>query len=128
MFYLRSPLILVRFSWTSISFFVIVLPLIKRELRKHINIDLIKAKLIFLFTLDFTVDFGKSSSIANNSLSFETEDLQSIPIVSYIVNISGVKLACSTSKILLLQRRFFSRSFTAKHCLRLLDWYRELLG
>ena len=44
------------------------------------------------------------------------------------MNTRGLKLACSASKILLLQRRFFSLSFTAKHCLRLLDWYREALG
>ena len=91
---------MVRFSWKSILFIIIVLPLIKRELRKHINMDFIKAKLIFIFTLDVTADFGKSLLIANNSLSFETKDLQSIPIAPYIVNINGVKLACSTSKIL----------------------------
>ena len=73
----------------------------EREPRKHINIDLIKAKLIFFLTHDVTVDFGKFLLIANNSLSFETKDLHSIPIAPCIVNISGVKLVCSTSEILL---------------------------
>ena len=54
----------------------IVLLLIEREHepRKHINIDLIKAKLIFVLTNDVTVDFGKSLLITN---SFETKDLHS---------------------------------------------------
>ena len=38
-----SPLILVRFSCTAISFIAIVMLLIEREPRKHINIDLSKA-------------------------------------------------------------------------------------
>ena len=101
-FYLMFPLIFVRFSYTSISFIAIVLLLIEREPRKHINIDLIKAKLIFVLTHNVTVVFGKSLLIASNSVSFETKDLHSIPIAPYIVNISGVKLACSTSESLLL--------------------------
>ena len=114
MFYLMPSLILVRFSCTSISFIAIVLLLIEREPCKHINIDLIKEKLNFVLTHDVMVDFGKSLLMANNSLSFETKDLHSIPIAPCIVNISGVKLACFTSKNLLLYRRFFSPSFTAK--------------
>ena len=51
---------IVRFSCISILFIAIVLLLIEREPRKHINIDLIKAKLIFVLTHDVTVDFGKS--------------------------------------------------------------------
>ena len=93
---------LVRISCTSISFIAIVRLLIKREPRKDINIDLIKAKLIFVLTHDVIVDFGKSLLIANNSLNFETKVLHSIPTAPYVVIISGVKLACSTSKILLL--------------------------
>ena len=95
-----SPLIWVRFSCTSISFIAIVLLLIESEPRKHINNNLIKAKLIFVLTHDVMVDFSKSFLIVNNSLSFEMKDLHSIPTAPWIVNISGVKLACFTSKIL----------------------------
>ena len=115
-----SILILVRFPYTSILFIVIALLLIKREPRKHINIDR-KAKLICVLTEDVTVGFGKSILIANNSLSLETRDLHPKPIAPCIVKRSGVKLACSTSKIPLLWRCFFPCSFIAKHCLRLLD-------
>ena len=54
----------------------IVLLLIEREHepRKHINIDLIKTKLIFVLSNDVTVHFGKSLLIVN---SFETKDLHS---------------------------------------------------
>ena len=97
-----SPLILVRFSCTSISFIAIVLLLIEREPRKHISIDLIKAKLIFVLAHDVAAYFCNSPFIANTSLSFESEYLYAIPIAPCIANISGVKLACSTSKLLLL--------------------------
>ena len=123
-----SILILVRFPCTSILFIAIALLLIKREPRKHINIDLIKAKLICVLTHDITVNFGKSILIANNSLSLETSDLHPKPLAPCIVKRSGVKLACSTSKIPLLWRCFFPCSFIAKHCLRLLDCYLEPLG
>ena len=122
-----SILILVRFPYTSILFIVIALLLIKREPRKHINIDR-KAKLICVLTEDVTVGFGKSILIANNSLSLETRDLHPKPIAPCIVKKSGVKLACYTSKIPFLWRYFFPCSFIAKHCLRLLDCYREPLG
>ena len=122
-----SILILVRFPYTSILFIVIALLLIKREPRKHINIDR-KAKLICVLTEDVTVGFGKSILIANNSLSLETRDLHPKPIAPCIVKKSGVKLACYTSKIPFLWRYFFPCSFIAKHCLRLLDCYRETLG
>ena len=122
-----SILILVRFPYTSILFIVIALLLIKREPRKHINIDR-KAKLICVLTEDVTVGFGKSILIANNSLSLETRDLHPKPISPFIVKRSGVKLGCSTSKIPLLWRCFFPCSFIAKHCLRLLDCYLEPLG
>ena len=122
-----SILILVRFPYTSILFIVIALFLIKREPRKHINIDR-KAKLICVLTEDVTVGFGKSILIANNSLSLETRDLHPKPIAPCIVKKSGVKLACYTSKIPFLWRYFFPCSFIAKHCLRLLDCYREPLG
>ena len=84
------------------SFIAIALLLIKGEPRKYTNIDLIKGKLIFVLTFEITVDFGKSLLIANNSLSFETKILRYISIAPCILNVSGVKLACSTSKILLL--------------------------
>ena len=122
-----SILILVRFPCTSILFIAIALLLIKREPRKHINIDR-KAKLICVLTEDVTVGFGKSILIANNSLSLETRDLHPKPIAPCIVKKSGVKLACYTSKIPFLWRYFFPCSFIAKHCLRLLDCYREPLG
>ena len=122
-----SILISVRFPYTSILFIVIALLLIKREPRKHINIDR-KAKLICVLTEDVTVGFGKSILIANNSLSLETRDLHPKPIAPCIVKKSGVKLACYTSKIPFLWRYFFPCSFIAKHCLRLLDCYREPLG
>ena len=122
-----SILILVRFPYTSILFIAIALLLIKREPRKHINIDR-KAKLICVLTEDVTVGFGKSILIANNSLSLETRDLHPKPIAPCIVKKSGVKLACYTSKIPFLWRYFFPCSFIAKHCLRLLDCYREPLG
>ena len=122
-----SILILARFPYTSILFIVIALLLIKREPRKHINIDR-KAKLICVLTEDVTVGFGKSILIANNSLSLETRDLHPKPIAPCIVKKSGVKLACYTSKIPFLWRYFFPCSFIAKHCLRLLDCYREPLG
>ena len=122
---------LLRFSSTSISLIAIVLLLIKLEQRKHISINLIKVKLIFVPIHDAMVAFGKSLLIVNNSPSFETKVLHSIPIAACIVdvvNVSCVKLACSTSKVLLLSRRFFSRSFTPKHCSKLLDWYSEVLS
>ena len=59
-----SPLILVRFSCTSIFFIAIVLLLIEREPRKHISIDLVKVKVIIVLTHDVTIDFGKSLLIA----------------------------------------------------------------
>ena len=49
-----------------------------------------------------TVNLGKSLLIVNNSLSFEVEVLNSEPIAPCIVSVSTVKLACYTSKILLL--------------------------
>ena len=94
-----SILILVRFPCTSILFIAIALLLIKREPRKHINIDR-KAKLICVLTEDVTVGFGKSILIANNSLSLETRDLHPNPIAPCIVKRSGVKLACSTSFVM----------------------------
>ena len=69
---------------------------------KHINIDLIKMQLIFILAHDVMVDFSKSLFISNNSPSFEMKVLHSIPIGPCMVNISGVKLAFSTFKIVLL--------------------------
>ena len=91
---------MVGFISTSILFIAIAQLLIERESRKHVNNDLIKTKLILVLTHDVTVDFGES--LANNSLSFETKILYSRPIALCIVNINGIELACSTSKILLL--------------------------
>ena len=95
-----SILFLVRFPCTSMLFIAIALLLIKREPRKHINIDLIKAKLICVLTHDVTVDLGKSILIANNSLSLETRDLHPNPIAPCIVKRSSAKLACSTSFVM----------------------------
>ena len=67
------------------------------EPHKHINIDLLKAKLIFVLTHDVAVDVG-------------------------------VKLARSTSKILLYEYVSPLAHSLQKHCLRLLDWYLEALG
>ena len=91
---------MVGFTSTSILFIAIAQLLIERESRKHVNIDLIKTKLILVLTHDVTVDFGES--LANNSLSFETKILYSRPIALGLVNVNGIELACSTSKILLL--------------------------
>ena len=93
---------MIKIACTSISFIAIVLLLMERDPRKHIKIDLIKTKLIVVLTHDVTVVFGKSYLIANNSPSFETKVLHSIPIAPCIANISRLKLVCSTSKIFLL--------------------------
>lgn len=102
---------LIKFSCTSVSFIFIVKLLIEGERRNHTSIDFIKAKVIFFLTHDAMVVFGRSILIAK------------------ITRLrSKISIACSTSKISLLYRHFFSRSLNAKRWSRLLDWYREALG
>ena len=117
---------MVRFSCTAILSIVIVRLLIELDPYKPIKIDLIKAKLIFVFIYDIYVDSSQSLFIANNSLSFEMKVLISIHITPNNLNTNGVKLVCCACEILKWFRRFFSSSYTVKLCSRILDLYLEV--
>ena len=67
---------------------------------KHTNINIIITKLIFVLIHDVRIDFGRCLLVINNPLSFERKVLYSLPIASCILNVSGVKLTCSSPKIL----------------------------
>ena len=72
------------------------------EPRKHISIDRVIAKLSLVIIHDTTTDFSTFRLMDSNFANLEYKTLHSFSMLPLIANTNGVKLLCSTSRILLL--------------------------
>lgn len=89
--------------------------LIVFEPLKHVSIDRIYPKFIFVGIHDTTIDF-------------EINRLHYFPITPCIMNKSGEKVPYSISSVHRLCSNFLPRSFDAKHRLMVMDCYLEALN